>query len=73
MCGLTAPRSALEARVTAREPNDHWRQRLMYWVDVYHQRIDLETIRDFQVSTHDRSVVEVADEVIDICGWRPVA
>ena len=70
VCELTAPRSTLEARVTAREPNDYWRQRLMYWVDFYHQRDDLELIRDFEVSTHDRPVVEVADEVINLCGWR---
>lgn len=69
VCELTAPRSTLEARVTSREPNEFWKSRLLYWVDVYHRRDDLETIRDFEVSTHGRSVVESADEVIELCGW----
>ncbi len=73
VCELTAPRSALEARVTEREPNDFWKQRLMYWVDVYHQRVDLEAIRDFAVSTHEREVAECADEIIYRCGWRAAA
>jgi predicted kinase len=70
VCELTAPRSTLEERVTAREPNDFWKQRLLFWVDVYHQRGDLETIRDFEVSTHERSVHDAAEEVIDRCCWR---
>ena len=70
VCELTAPRSILEARVTAREPNDFWTSALLRWIEVYHGRDDLDSIRDFQVSTHERSILESADEVIRLCGWR---
>lgn len=70
VCELQAPRSTLEARVTEREPNEFWKQRLLYWVDVYHRRDDLETIRDFAVSTNDRPVAECVEEIINLCGWR---
>ena len=70
---LTAPRPVLEQRVTAREPNDYWKARLLDWVDVYHRRGDLESIRDFQVSTHDKSVDACAEAVIALCGWNSFA
>jgi hypothetical protein len=70
VCELQAPRSTLGARVAEREPNEFWKQRLMYWVDVYHQRDDLDAIRDFAISTSDRPVVECVEEIINLCGWR---
>ena len=69
VCELTAPRQVLEDRVTAREPNEHWRQALRDFVDLYHRRTDLERIRDFQVETHERSVDQAAQEVIEKAGW----
>jgi hypothetical protein len=66
---LTAPESVLKERVTAREPNEEWRSRLRALIDLYHQRTDLAAIRDFQVSTHDRSVDESAVEVLEMAGW----
>ena len=72
VCELTAPRSILEARVTEREPTEFWKDRLLYWVDVYSQRDDLEVIRDFAVSTDGRRVEECVDEIINLCGWRTI-
>jgi energy-coupling factor transporter ATP-binding protein EcfA2 len=69
VCELTAPEAILRDRVTAREPNDYWRNVLRNFVDLYHQRSDLEIIRDFQVSTHDRSIDDAAREVIKKTGW----
>ncbi|MFD2416868.1 AAA family ATPase [Amycolatopsis pigmentata] len=70
VCELTAPEAVLKQRVTAREPNEFWKRRLRDFVDLYHRRTDLSKIRDFQVSTHGRSVDESAREVIEKAGWR---
>jgi predicted kinase len=69
VCELTAPYDVLIARVTARESNEFWRQRLRDFVDLYHGRTDLDRIRDFAVSTHDRSIEDAAREVIAKAGW----
>ncbi|WP_446215329.1 AAA family ATPase [Micromonospora sp. IBHARD004] len=70
VCELTAPETVLKERVAAREPNEYWRSRLRNFVDLYQQRSDLARIRDFQVSTHARSVAEAAREVIEQVGWQ---
>jgi predicted kinase len=70
VCELTAPEAILKDRVTAREPNEHWRDVLRNFVDLYHQRSDLAAIRDFQVSTHDVSINRAAREVIEKAGWQ---
>ncbi len=69
VCELTANRSVLEERVTKREPNDFWQQRLLSFVDLYHRRTDLETIRSFLVSTDGNSEAEAAQEVMKQAGW----
>jgi predicted kinase len=69
VCELTAPEAVLKARVTAREPNEFWRAGLRRWVDVYHARTDLDGIRDFFVSTDDRSEEDAAREIIAKLGW----
>jgi hypothetical protein len=71
VCELTAPRTILESRVIGREPNEFWRSRLLDFVAMYHDRGDHRAIRDFQVSTHGRSVDESAVEVVERCGWIP--
>ncbi|MFC0438830.1 AAA family ATPase [Kutzneria buriramensis] len=72
VCELTAPEAVLKERVTAREPNEFWREGLRRWVDVFHARNDLHRIRDFLVSTHERSEEDAAREVIDKAGWLAV-
>lgn len=73
VCELTAPEVVLKERVTAREPNAYWQQRLRDFVDLYHRRTDLPQIRDFEVSTHGRPPDDCAREVIDRAGWRRIA
>jgi energy-coupling factor transporter ATP-binding protein EcfA2 len=70
VCELTAPEAVLKERVTAREPNEFWREGLRRWVDVFHARDDLHRIRDFLVSTHERSVEDAAREVVTKVGWQ---
>ena len=69
VCELTAPIAILKERVSAREPNEFWKQALERWVDVYHQRDASQKFGDFEVSTHDKSVDEAAAEVLDRAGW----
>jgi predicted kinase len=69
VCELTAPRAVLDERVMAREPNEFWRERLRYFLDLFGARTDLDRIRDFQVSTHDRPIDDAAREVIEKAGW----
>jgi hypothetical protein len=69
VCELTAPEAVLKARVTAREPNEFWQEGLRRWVDVFHAREDRARIRDFLVSTHERSCEAAAREVITRAGW----
>jgi len=70
VCELTAPEAVLKDRVTAREPNEFWQGLLRDFVDLYHRRSDLSKIRDFQVSTHGKSVDETAQEVIEQASWH---
>lgn len=42
VCELTAPIDILKERVTDREPNDYWKQRLRGLVESYNQRSDEE-------------------------------
>ena len=69
VCELTAPETVLKKRVTAREPNEYWQQRLQDFVDLYRGRSDLTRIRDFQVETHTHSVDEAAREIVEKAGW----
>ncbi|MBS2534183.1 AAA family ATPase [Catenulispora sp. NF23] len=69
VCELTAPEAVLKQRVAAREPNEFWRERLRRWVDVFRARTDLDRIRDFVVSTHNRSEGDSAREIIEKAGW----
>jgi len=69
VCELTAPKPVLYERVTAREPNDFWQERLRRWVDVFTARTDLARIRDFQVTTHDKTIEQAAAEILRKAGW----
>jgi shikimate kinase len=70
VCELQAPEAVLKERVTSREPNVFWQQRLRELVDVFHARHDLEQIRDFAVLTHGSSINASAREVIEKVGWH---
>lgn len=70
VCELTAPQAVLKQRVTAREPNEYGKECLRRWVDVFHARTDRDRVRDFLVSTHERSEEDAAWEVVEKAGWR---
>lgn len=70
ICELTAPKSILIDRVSAREPNAYWQDRLRNWVEVYHRRDASQKFGNFQVSTHNRSIDETAQEIIEQAGWH---
>ncbi len=69
VCELTAPVDVLRERITAREPDEFWRSRLRDFVELFHSRADLPGIRDFQVSTHDRSPEDTAREILETMRW----
>ncbi|MFS0893802.1 AAA family ATPase [Microbacterium sp. 179-I 3D3 NHS] len=69
VCELVAPLEVLKARVTEREPTEEWRASLRAWVDHHAARTDLEDVRDFVVSTCDRTEVDAAEEVLRRAGW----
>jgi predicted kinase len=72
VCELTAPEAVLKERVTAREPNEFWQEHLRGWVDHHLGRNDLDKIRDFLVSTHEKSEEDAAREVVEKAGWLAV-
>ena len=49
--------------------NEFWQSRLRDFVALFHSRTDLARIRDFQVSTHDRSADETAQEILTKAHW----
>jgi tRNA uridine 5-carbamoylmethylation protein Kti12 len=71
MCELVAPIDVLKKRVTAREPNDYWQEKLRGLVDRYNQRkqSNAKKYADFEVSTHNKNVQETAIEIITKLGW----
>lgn len=70
VCELTAPEAVLKERVTEREPNEFWRRKLRACVDLFHARDDLDAVRDFCVSTHERNIEVSAREVMEKAGWQ---
>ncbi len=69
VCTLTAPLETLKDRVTEREPNEYWKNKLRGLVDSYEKRSDEEKFADFQISTDDKSIEETAKEIIKSAGW----
>ena len=69
ICELMAPKAILMDRVTAREPNAYWQDRLRNWVNIYSQRDASLKYGDFEVSTHNKTIEEAAKEVIEKAGW----
>jgi hypothetical protein len=69
VCELVAPPAVLKERVTEREEGEFWQSRLRDFVDLHYSRTDLARIRDFEVSTHGRTVDEAAVEVLVKAGW----
>lgn len=70
ICELTAPVDVLKARVAAREPDNQ--ERMFALIDRYSERRQNNDGRyaDFEVPTHQRTIDEVAAEVIAKTGWQ---
>jgi len=71
ICKLAAPLEILKRRVSDREPNEYWRERLIGLVDRYNQRSqeNPEKYSHFVVSTHNQSIDEATSEIITKLGW----
>jgi tRNA uridine 5-carbamoylmethylation protein Kti12 len=71
ICKLVVPLEVLKQRVSEREPNDYWRERLNGLVDQYNQQEQSNPGKyaDFEVSTHNKSVEETTIEIITKLGW----
>lgn len=69
ICELKASSTTLKARVTKREPNEYWQNKLRSLVESYEKRSDEERFADFQVSTDDKAIDETAKEIIKHVGW----
>lgn len=71
ICKLVAPLNVIRQRITNREPNSYWRERLLGLVERYHKRDQNNPAKyaDFEVSTHNKSVDEAAQEIITKLGW----
>lgn len=70
VCTLTASLDTLKDRVTKREPNEYWQNKLRGLVETYEQRSDEEKFADFQISTDDKNVEETAKEIVRHVDWR---
>jgi adenylylsulfate kinase-like enzyme len=69
VCELTAPLEVLKQRVTQREPNDYWQQRLRGLVENYSKRHENERFADIRIATHEQSARETAAMIIKKLGW----
>lgn len=67
ICELTAPVEVLESRVTAREPNAYWQEKLRKLVRVYNNMP--EKFADFQVNTEKLSPEQVAQQILSKLAW----
>jgi adenylylsulfate kinase len=68
ICELTAPVDVLVARVTAREPNEHWQHKLRERVEAY-SNIP-EKYADFRIDTNALSEEQVIQKIIDKLSWE---
>ena len=69
ICELVASDSILKERVTKREPNEYWQNKLRGLVDNYSSRDAQNKFGDFQVRTDNKSIDEAATEALQSLGW----
>jgi predicted kinase len=69
VCELVAPKPVLVERVSSRETTEYGKDRLLHWVDVYHQRDAGQKFGDFEVTTHGQSIADTAQEIITKAAW----
>jgi adenylylsulfate kinase-like enzyme len=69
ICELIAPLNVLKERVTKREPNEYWQKRLQNLVESYERGSNDRKVCDFTISTHNKSMDEAAEEILERVGW----
>jgi hypothetical protein len=72
ICRLRARLDTMRARVRLREPGV-WQARYVNRVAELDARLDVGGVADFCVDNDDRSITEVAREILSRAGWMPPA
>lgn len=69
ICELIADRDTLIKRVSEREPNDYWREKLKRLVNNYADRDDSTKFGDTKIRTDNKNEIDTAKEIIEKIGW----
>ena len=69
LCELIADRETLLKRVTEREPNEYWREKLRTLVNNYADRPDNTKFGELKIKTDVKSPEEVAEEILEKINW----
>lgn len=70
ICELTAPEAVLKDRVTKREPNQYWQNKLRGLVDNYMNKPNNIKFGDFTINTHSNPIYKCAEEIIEKADWK---
>jgi len=73
ICELVADVLTLKDRVTKREPNDYWRNKLRNLIDKHMSKNSADEFGDFRVRTDDKSIDDAAREILQRLGWKEAA
>lgn len=72
ICELVADESVLKDRVTKREPNEYWQNKLRNLVEKHLNKGTTDKFNDFRVRTDDKSIDEAAQEILNRLGWHQI-
>jgi energy-coupling factor transporter ATP-binding protein EcfA2 len=72
ICELVANESTLKDRVTRREPNEYWQNKLRNLVDKHISKDSAEKFGDFRLKTDDKSIDDAAQEILERLGWKTI-
>src|SRR5271165_5365101 len=72
ICELVADVSTLKDRVTRREPNEYWQNKLRNLVDKHISKDSADKYGDFRVRTDDKLIEEAAQEILEYIGWKAI-
>lgn len=70
ICELIADRETLLKRVTEREPNEYWKEKLRTLVNNYTNRLENTKFGKLKIRTDIKSIQETAQEIIEKINWR---
>ena len=69
ICELVASTQVLKDRVTKREPNEYWQNKLRGLVENYNKRDASERFSDFVIFTGESTVEDTVSQIISIMHW----